>query len=160
LGHAIVNRRQHLEGLARLAGRNLDDDGIETRSLERGADAAGIQLRDVGVADERRAPGLQAGLAREFADAVYDSAADVHRMRITSEFYTEGAHRFAPCLIKTARTSSAARSTFRSDVSTTTCARAYASLRWSISSAMRSRNGFPPSRSLGRLVRERSTRRA
>src|SRR5579872_3077698 len=121
--HAIVERREHLERLARLTGRNFDRDGIKAGRVERCGDTRAVNLRDIRIGDERRAAELEAGIARELTYAIENAAPDVHRMRIAPEFYAEGAHRRAPCSIKAASTLSAARSTLRSDVSTTASAR-------------------------------------
>ena len=88
----VVNLLERGERFARLAGRDLDGRRGEARGDQCGGGARAVEARDVGVGDERRAAGRQAGRAREFTEAVEEVGANVHRMRISAEFYAEGIH--------------------------------------------------------------------
>ena len=121
--HALVSRQR----LARLAGGNLDHRGVKPGLHHRIARALAVERGDVTVGDDRGASRCNPGLARQVAEPVQQSGADMHRMGVRAEFYAaklyaEGSHRCAARAPTAFITRSAACSGERSDVSIVTCA--------------------------------------
>ena len=91
-GHAIIKQLERRERLRRFARRHRNYHRRETALAQRVRDPRGVQLFNRRVGDDSARAGLQSGVARQFANAVDNSSADVSVMRRRPEFYADCLH--------------------------------------------------------------------